>query len=204
MSESWHICDWVAAHMWVSHGTHMWASSRSRISNGPVLKYEWVMTYTRIRHGTRTHVIESRHIREWVMAHTFCKLKKSNKQQACIAVWASHGTHVSKSWQTYEWVMARIWMSHGTHVSESWHTCERVMAHMWVSHVTHMDESWHTYEWVMARIRVSHGTLVNESWHTYEWVMTHIWMSHGTHVVRHVTHTCNILTSPHKSIGNEM
>jgi hypothetical protein len=71
---------------------------------------------------------DTRHSREWVMAH----------------IWMSHDTHMNESWHTYEWVMAHICMSHGTHIHESWHTYEWVMANIWLSHGTHMKESWHT------------------------------------------------------------
>ena len=82
-------------------------------------------------HGT--HVNESWHTCEWVMAH----------------MWMSHGTQVNESWHTYEWVMAHVWMRHGTHMKESWHTYERVTAHIWTNYGTHMNELWHTYKWVM-------------------------------------------------------
>jgi len=50
---------------------------------------------------------------------------------------------------TYEWI---IWMNHGTHMSRSWHTYEWVMTHIPMSHVIHMIESYHTCEWAMAHI----------------------------------------------------
>jgi len=45
-------------------------------------------------HGT--HMNESWHTYEWVMAH----------------IWMSHGTHMNESCHTYEWVMEHIWMCH--------------------------------------------------------------------------------------------
>jgi len=60
-----------------------------------------------------THMNESCHTYEWVMAH----------------IWMSHGTHMNESLHTHEWVMAHIWMSHVTHMNESCHTYEWVIAH---------------------------------------------------------------------------
>jgi len=76
-------------------------------------------------HGT--HVNESWHTYEWVMAH----------------IWTSHGAHMNVSWRTYQRVMAHIWMWHGTRMNESWHTYEWAMAHIniWMSHGTYMNAS---------------------------------------------------------------
>ena len=156
-----------------------------------------------------THMNESCHTYEWVMAH----------------VWMSHGTRMNDSCETYagvmwhihEWVMAHIWVSHGTYMNESWHTYEWVMAqisctnalaliavmrHIRMSHVTHTNESWDTYEWVMGHIRMSHnykeetrqryeGHSLNEANScakgavscTHEWVMSHIRINHVIHVI---------------------
>jgi len=94
--ESWHTCEWVMAHMWMSHGTHVNESWHT---------YEWVMTLIWMSHGTHVnesiwmshgrHVNESWHTCEWVMT----------------LIWMSHGTHMNESWNTCEWVMAYMWMS---------------------------------------------------------------------------------------------
>ena len=76
-----------------------------------------------------THMNESWHTYEWVMAHR-------------RHIWMSHGTHMNESWHTYEWVMAHgrhIWMSHGTH--------EWVMAHTWMCHGTHMNAGVPIFSW---------------------------------------------------------
>ena len=57
-----------------------------------------------LRHST--HMNESQHTHEWVMAH------------------------MNVSQHTYEWVTAHIWTSRGTHVNESWHTFERILIHI--------------------------------------------------------------------------
>ena len=112
-----------------------------------------------------SHMNESWHTYEWVMAH----------------IWMSHGTHMNETWHTYEWVMAHTWMGRGTHTNETWHAYDWVMAHIWTGHGTHewaMAHIWmYTYKWVMAHIWMSHGTHMNESWNTCEWVMAYMWMS---------------------------
>jgi len=58
MNESchtYHTHEWVMAHTWVSHGTHMSESWHT---------HEWVMAHTWVSHGT--HMSGSWHTREWV------------------------------------------------------------------------------------------------------------------------------------------
>ena len=87
-------------------------------------------------HGT--HMKESWHICEWVMAHIWMSLR-----------WIYHTDEV------------HVWMSHGTHMNELCHTYKSVVSHIWMSHVTH--ESCCTYEWVMQPIWMSCVTRVNKS-----------------------------------------
>jgi len=146
-------CEWVMAHMWMSHGTNVNESSCYESSCSYVRHDMWVS------HGT--YINESWHIREWVILLWVL---------LCIcAPW-----HVSESWHKCEWVMAQMWtshliMSHLVHMCamtyhESWHRhwrdwathlliCEWVMAHMWMSHGAHINKtyvtatqkSWRTY-----------------------------------------------------------
>ena len=81
--------EWVMAHIWMSHVTHMNESCHT---------YEWVMSRIWMSHVT--HMNESCHTCKWVMSHT----------------WMSHVTHVDESchtraWSchTYESVMANIY-----------------------------------------------------------------------------------------------
>jgi len=103
-------CEWVmphengSCHMWMSHSVCHCLMKASGVS-------------IQVSHGTcGTHMNESWHIYEWVVAH------------------------MNELWRTYEWSMAHIWVSHGTyewimaHMNGSWHTYERVMAHIWTSH----------------------------------------------------------------------
>jgi len=61
-------------------------------------------------HGT--HVNESWHTYEWVMAH----------------IWMSHGTHMNESCHTYEWVMAQYFMcDKGVRRSMWYHVCRSVL-----------------------------------------------------------------------------
>jgi len=115
MSESWHRCEWVMSHVWMSHGTcvdeschtcecvmsFVWISLGTHMSES-CHTYEWVLWSV---WNIMTHMNRSRHMYEYVMAH----------------IWMRHVVH-----STREWVMAHVWMSHGTRVNESWHTCEWV------------------------------------------------------------------------------
>jgi len=133
------------------------------------------LRHVTMSHGT--HVNESWHTREWVMAHT----------------WISHGTHIHvtcllvRLYGMSRWVMAHTWMSHGTDIHVSWHTCECVMSQKWMSHGTHKHESLYFPTWKMVRAvgcragkcDMSH---MNEWWNTHEWVMAHARMSQVTHM----------------------
>ena len=59
-----------------------------------------------------THMNESWHTYEWVMAH----------------IWMSHGTHMCDHVAHRSWVLSHVWVSHVTHMSESRDTCEWVMS----------------------------------------------------------------------------
>jgi len=79
-----HIYDWVMAHIWTRHCTHMielWHT------------YERVIAHKCMSHGT--YMKGSWHTYGWVMTHTR----------------SSHGTHTRKSQHAYTRVMARIQMS---------------------------------------------------------------------------------------------
>jgi len=80
----------------------------------------------------------------------------------------------SKSWHTYEWVMAHVLKSHGTHMNESCHIYEHVCSARWHIPLDY-NESWHMDEWVMANVLKSHGTHMNESRHTYKYVSSARW-----------------------------
>jgi len=164
------------------------------------------ITHVCMSHGTHMH--ESWHTYEWVMAH----------------VWMSLVTRMDESCHTYGWVMSHIWTSHVTH--------EWVMSHIWTSHVTHewvMSPIWTSHvmhcRWsasnmlqgdedaedslihkrgihsrallqkmtyknkesyasspscILVVAHLSHVTRMNESCHTCEQVMSHLWMSHVT------------------------
>ena len=198
MNEPWHTHEWVMAHIWMSHGTHMNESWHT---------YEWVMAHIWMS-GT-THMNGSCHTCKCAMAH----------------IRMNHGTHTNESWHTYEWVMAHL-DAHKTAVILIRHVDQPLcfldpriphhLAHIWMSHecVVCMNESWITYEfgrvmdhilrtshgWHMnvSRVQTSHGSHMSadESWITYEclfsihgfkpnWityecgrVIGHIWMCH--------------------------
>jgi len=116
MNESWHTYEWVMAHIWMSHGTHMNDVSTHMIW---VMAHIWVSHGTRINESCHTHewcecTYESLHIFEWVKAH----------------IWRSHGTRTKESNHTtatycttlqhiictFEWVKAHVWISVYTHI----------------------------------------------------------------------------------------
>jgi len=118
-----------------------------------------------------THLSESRHTSEWVMAH----------------IWVSHGTHVSESWHTSEWIMAHIWVNHGTHLSESWHTSEWVMSFRCLlrgSTARHRHWRASSGVWSLRQVWVSHGTQMSEAGHTYLGVMARMWSPWRIYTVR--------------------
>jgi len=184
MNESCHTYEWVMAHIWMSHGTHMNESCHT---------YEWVMSHIWMRHVT--HMNEPCHTYEWVMSH----------------IWMSHVTHMNESCHTYKWVMSHTQSSPITDMPKmDWfwllifptnvvrgllnkeikfqnkgavlvqiapllfsqprnqnQSIKRGMLHVWMSHVTHVNESWHTYECVMSHIWMSHVTPMNASCQTH-------------------------------------
>ena len=90
---------WMShAHTWMSHGAHMNESCDVQV----------VLWMRRV-----THMNESWHKHEWVMAH----------------IWMSPVTYKL----CYECVVSHIWMSHGTSMNESWHTyeCDGQVTYRW-------------------------------------------------------------------------
>ena len=92
-----------------------------------------------MKESCHTHVDESWHASEWVMAH----------------IWMRHVTHMNESWHTHEWVMAHIWMSHVAHMDESCHTYECVISHRFLCehkspHFGFLAPKHYTYEWVIS------------------------------------------------------
>jgi len=102
---------------------------------------------------------------------SFIRVRYTARLHEGILMWTSHGTHMNKSWHTYERVMSHICTSHVSHMKESCLTYERVLSYIWTSHVSHMNESCLTYKCDMSRICTSHVSM-------YDWLMAHIWMSH--------------------------
>jgi len=145
------ICLWLH----ISHFKHM----NDSCITPDVDEYLCALCLLAVCNAWVTHMNESYHTYEWVIAH------------------------MNESWHTYEHshgrVMSHIWMSHGTrmnasYMDESWHTHGWVilnnwmhMAHTWIRHVTHMNESWHTFECVMSHAWLSHVTHMHESCHTH-------------------------------------
>ena len=129
------------------------------------------MSYIRMSHVT--HMNESCHTYEWVMAH----------------IWMGHVTH--------EWVIPHIWLSHVTHallshvthIYESCHTCDWIMPHTWLSHVTWQgvrERVGYNYNKSHCNPRYAPLRHLIESCHRH---VTHMWLNHVTHMwLNHVTH----------------
>jgi len=153
-----HAWEWVTAHVWMSHGTHV---NESCLHVGGIYGMCCHVTSHMCCHDSSSlhqHVTlmnESRHTCEWVMAqHT---------NESCPRL-----EHSPSTCHTYEWVTAHLWMSHSTHVNESLYICE------WVMFISR----WHTWHLLP---RLEHPTSTR---HTCEWVTSHIlvaayiWMGH--------------------------
>jgi len=200
------ICEWVMAHIWMSHVTCMNESCHTcqfNVCRGIIIYHssmnEWY-------HIWMSHICaymnKTCHTDEFNFGHGRKESWHTDEFNFCRGIchpWMSHGT--------YEWDTAHIWMSSVTHMNESCHTYEWVMSHRWTNHVTqmnsisiaayviyecvmvHMNESCHTFEsvmstiwmWVVLHICMSHVTHTNASCHPYECVTSHIWVSQGTH-----------------------
>jgi len=138
-------------------------------------------------HGT--HVNESRHTCEWVMAHTWmsrvsymdgsCPPYECGKSKSTSTTrntpFSRPLIHVHKSWQICEWILEHTWMSHiscmnESYMNESCHTyeCEARQVKVYDRTSLHfVVTSPDTCAWVLAHsMRMSHVTCMNESWHT--------------------------------------
>jgi len=142
LNSSWHTCEWVMAHTWMSHGSYMTAYEschtvaihRTALCAGP----KWDMSHIwtpGMRH-------ESCDTYGWVMAH----------------IWMNYVTRMNELWRTYDWVVSSMWMSLVTRVNESYHTYQSLTSRVWLSDTTRMKKSCHTYAWVISQntVQVQH------------------------------------------------
>jgi len=112
LSESCHTHARGMSHIWMSRVTHTSESCHS-YERGPSQPY---MSFWGLRKNLVTHMNESHHTHEWVMAHT----------------WKGHATHTSESRHTHAWVISHTWIvmshtfaKHGTHVNKCFtHWCD--------------------------------------------------------------------------------
>jgi len=115
--KSWHRHECVMAHVWMCH-SHLSGSFESK----------W--RCSRKSHSTHVmHINESWHTNEWVMAHVWIshgthidelfthrncvRQKKGASKRVMTHIWISHDTQMKCSQK-----------SHGTHINKSWHTYE--------------------------------------------------------------------------------
>jgi len=151
MNESWHtyewVCEcswkwmcheWVMAHIWMSHGTHMneswhtyeWVCECSWMW----MCHEWVMAHIWMSHGTRmnesVNVVKSEcvsqtwHIHMWYIHTSIWMWMCHIHVYKCVISHSRDTRHTNALWHTYKWEMAHIWMSHGTHMNVSYLTHE--------------------------------------------------------------------------------
>ena len=76
-----------------------------------------------------SHVNESWHTYEWVMAHTWLGRLRLWR------IFMHHYTVYDRAGHTYEWVMAHIRKSHGTHTNETWHARDWDVRHIYTAYV---------------------------------------------------------------------
>jgi len=147
MDESWHTCERVVTHIWMSHVTHIqWES------------YGWVMAHTWTHH----------HTYEWVMSRTSSSIVWMSHVKHVNKSWHTHGWVMSRTRnsrgscesarpeQSYAWVMSHMWTSHVPHL------------HIWMSHVTHQKHYGVSGKRTSRIIRcMSRVTDMNKSRHTY-------------------------------------
>ena len=143
-----------------------WMSHATHV-NESCHTYEWIMAHVWLSHATRKKesfysTVALEHFYGWVMSHEFVR----------------HLTHRNEMCHTLKWVMALVWMSlvMPFHTYEQWrwsifmnescHICEWVITHMWMSHVIRLNESWRTYEWVTS-------CHTHEQWH---WRISWRWL----------------------------
>jgi len=113
--KSWHTCDWVMAHVWLSHGTRViesWHTCEQRpglpvidsaAASAVLTECEWVMAHVWINHGTHLD---------------------ARNRFGCGVSSARSGTRVDESRHMCDWVMAHTNKNHFKHMNMSWHTCK--------------------------------------------------------------------------------
>jgi len=162
MNKSCDTYEWVMAHIWMRHVTHMDEACHT---------YEWVMSHVWMSHVTRMN--ES--------CHTYITCHK----------WMSRVTCMQMSHVTYKWVSLMnescdVYII--SQMNESCHMYVNAPCHLymnescdtWVSHavsccvfaVTPAFWSCHTCEWVMSHMSRNRVTHMNESFHIYVSIMS--------------------------------
>jgi len=134
--KSYHIHEWVMAHISLSHGTRMHVSmSRDNTCQQqvPARKsyriHAWVTSNIFMSHGT--HRYESCHTYIWDIV--FIWICTEELEFLDLVDCGVVAFYVESA--IYEWFKLHICMSHVTHMNESCHTYEWVMSHIWMSRV---------------------------------------------------------------------
>jgi len=202
----WHTYEWVMSHIWPSQITHTYGTCH--MHEAMCILVDWMQQLFRLWITHSTHMNESWHTYEWIMAHTYEAWIRQRPAQHTN----ESDTDMNETWQIYEQVMAHTWMSHGTRMrlmhEGGYHACKHMTrqhmnassyeciiiwmhhsTHLWIRHPHAMNAPCHAY--VISRIRMRHVTHTKESWPVVHMILF-LRMYEPCHAYKcmcHVTHT---------------
>ena len=154
MNESYHTCEWVMPHIWMSHITHVNESCHT---------FECVVS----RMIVTSHADRGCYT-TWMSRHTFVTHMKDVWQcHVWMRLWSYMRGSINES-------------SNMSHMSESWHICD---TSKWCVTMSYINESVIIYEWVYQWV-VRHKSyewvvwVTCMSYHTYVTHMNDVWRHH--------------------------
>jgi len=116
INESWHTCEWVMAHTWMSHVTPMNESCHTHLPFATPLTMTTTLDMRMYTLLSMSHaaLIWVSHVTHICMRHvTYIPDNDNNARYAYVH------TYINESCHAYEWVMSHIWMSHVTYISDN-------------------------------------------------------------------------------------
>ena len=140
MKKSCHTYEWVMAHVWMSHGTHMNASwHRSHTCIFGSLSFVWGTWLVCTCDMTHTWLIHM-----WDMTHSYV----GHESFTCVT-WLIHKCEQvlqlqTHSWRIQSWDMTHSYVGYDSFIRWTWliHTCEQVLELQ--------TRSWRIHSWDMA------------------------------------------------------